>query len=77
MRQTRALFIRIGIGVSIAIGLLGSLPAGAGENPQNVPQVVKVEGDVEHVHDPSIAKDGDALPLADPVEEDRDHTRIG
>jgi arabinan endo-1,5-alpha-L-arabinosidase len=60
MRHTRALFIRIGIGVSIAIGLLGSLPAGAGENPQNVPQVVKVEGDVEHVHDPSIAKDGDA-----------------
>jgi arabinan endo-1,5-alpha-L-arabinosidase len=29
------------------------------ENQQNTPQVVKVEGDVEYVHDPSIAKDGD------------------
>jgi arabinan endo-1,5-alpha-L-arabinosidase len=29
------------------------------ENQQNVPQVIKVEGDVEYVHDPSIAKDGD------------------
>jgi arabinan endo-1,5-alpha-L-arabinosidase len=29
------------------------------DNPQNMPQVVKVEGDVEYTHDPSIAKDGD------------------
>ena len=29
------------------------------DNPQNTPQVVKVEGDVEYTHDPSIAKDGD------------------
>jgi len=28
------------------------------ENHQSTPQVVKVEGDVEFVHDPSIAKDG-------------------
>ncbi len=31
----------------------------AEDNPQNTPQVVKVEGDVEYTHDPSIAKDGD------------------
>ena len=30
-----------------------------GENQPSTPQVVKVEGDVEYVHDPSIAKDGD------------------
>jgi len=31
-----------------------------GKNKQeNVPQVVKVEGDLEYTHDPSIAKDGD------------------
>jgi arabinan endo-1,5-alpha-L-arabinosidase len=29
------------------------------DNPQSTPQVVKVEGDVEYTHDPSIAKDGD------------------
>jgi len=31
----------------------------AEDNQQNTPQVVKVEGDVEYMHDPSIAKDGD------------------
>jgi len=31
----------------------------AKENPQTIPRVITVEGDVEFVHDPSIAKDGD------------------
>jgi arabinan endo-1,5-alpha-L-arabinosidase len=29
-----------------------------GKDRENIPQVVKVEGDVEYTHDPSIAKDG-------------------
>ncbi|HSZ63388.1 MAG TPA: arabinan endo-1,5-alpha-L-arabinosidase [Terriglobales bacterium] len=29
------------------------------DNPPNIPQIINVEGDVEFVHDPSIAKDGD------------------
>lgn len=33
--------------------------ARAEDNQRTTPQVVKVEGDVEYTHDPSIAKDGD------------------
>jgi len=33
--------------------------ASLGSDATNIPQVVKVEGDVEYTHDPSIAKDGD------------------
>jgi arabinan endo-1,5-alpha-L-arabinosidase len=52
---------KIALPVSICVGLclLSAAYLLAKENPQNVPQVVKVEGDVEFVHDPSIAKDGD------------------
>jgi arabinan endo-1,5-alpha-L-arabinosidase len=51
MRNSTALFI--------AFCFLTTGFALAEDNQQNIPQVVKVEGDVEYTHDPSIAKDGD------------------
>jgi arabinan endo-1,5-alpha-L-arabinosidase len=44
----------------LAISLLSTAFAFARDKgKENIPQVVKVEGDVEYTHDPSIAKDGD------------------
>jgi arabinan endo-1,5-alpha-L-arabinosidase len=46
----------------IAATCLMQLPSGARSTSipdQQLPQVIKVEGDVQFVHDPSIAKDGD------------------
>ena len=43
----------------IALCFLTTAFALAEDDQQNMPQVVKVEGDVEYTHDPSIAKDGD------------------
>jgi arabinan endo-1,5-alpha-L-arabinosidase len=51
--------IALPVSVCVAVCLLSAAYASAKENQQNVPRVVKVEGDVEFVHDPSIAKDGD------------------
>src|SRR5580704_8506727 len=54
MQNKAAVFFRF-----LAICLLSVALAYGEKNQQNVPQVIKVEGDVEFVHDPSIAKDGD------------------
>ena len=54
MRTMNALVLA----VSSALFLLISCFACA-EAKTQVPEVIKVEGDVEYVHDPSIAKDGD------------------
>jgi len=43
--------------IFIALALFPA--ASLGSDATNTPQVVKVEGDVEYTHDPSIAKDGD------------------
>ncbi len=43
----------------LAVCLLTSAFAYAKDKPADIPQVVKVEGDVEYTHDPSISKDGD------------------
>src|ERR1700685_4413354 len=47
------------VSICVAICLSTATYVLAKANHQNVPQVVRVEGDVECVHDPSIAKDGD------------------
>jgi arabinan endo-1,5-alpha-L-arabinosidase len=57
MRNKTVLFLVIAI--AIAICLLTTGFADRKQDQPNVPQVVKVEGDVEYTHDPSIAKDGD------------------
>jgi arabinan endo-1,5-alpha-L-arabinosidase len=48
---------------SVAIAIFFLIPsysvAKSKDNPPNTPQAINVEGDVEFVHDPSIAKDGD------------------
>jgi arabinan endo-1,5-alpha-L-arabinosidase len=43
----------------LAICLLTTILAVAKDKQENTPQVIKVEGDIEFTHDPSIAKDGD------------------
>jgi arabinan endo-1,5-alpha-L-arabinosidase len=43
----------------LAICLLITPFADARDKQENIPRVVKVEGDIEYTHDPSIAKDGD------------------
>ncbi|MGA8270759.1 MAG: arabinan endo-1,5-alpha-L-arabinosidase [Candidatus Sulfotelmatobacter sp.] len=43
----------------LAVCLVTSVFAFGKDNRETAPQVVKVEGDVEYTHDPSIAKDGD------------------
>jgi arabinan endo-1,5-alpha-L-arabinosidase len=43
----------------LGICLLTPAFAHANDKQENIPQVVKVEGDIEYTHDPSIAKDGD------------------
>jgi arabinan endo-1,5-alpha-L-arabinosidase len=45
--------------LAIAICLLATGFADGKQDRPNLPEVVKVEGDVEFTHDPSIAKDGD------------------
>jgi arabinan endo-1,5-alpha-L-arabinosidase len=55
MRNKTAVLIVI----ALSVCFLTRASALAEEKQQNTPQVVKVEGDVEYVHDPSIAKDGD------------------
>jgi arabinan endo-1,5-alpha-L-arabinosidase len=55
MRNKSALFQA----VLLVIFLFGAAFAHGKENQQTASQVIKVEGDVEYVHDPSIAKDGD------------------
>ncbi len=47
------------IAIVLAICLFATVPTFGKDKPENIPQVVKVEGDVEYTHDPSIAKDGD------------------
>jgi arabinan endo-1,5-alpha-L-arabinosidase len=54
MRNKAALFL-----TSFTLFLMIPAFALAKDNPQPTSQVIKVEGDVEYVHDPSIAKDGD------------------
>lgn len=51
MRNKTALFI--------ALCFLTTAFALGEDYQQNMPQVLKVQGDVEYTHDPSIAKDGD------------------
>ena len=55
MRNKTAVLIVI----SLSICFLTMASGFGQENQQNISQVVKVAGDVEYVHDPSIAKDGD------------------
>jgi arabinan endo-1,5-alpha-L-arabinosidase len=43
----------------IVVCFLSTAFSAAENNQQNTSQVLKVEGDVEYTHDPSIAKDGD------------------
>src|SRR6202453_4761770 len=45
--------------LAIALCLLATGFADGKQDRPNLPEVVKVEGDVEFTHDPSIAKDGD------------------
>jgi len=55
MRNKTAVLIVI----SLSICFLTMASGFGQEKQQNISQVVKVAGDVEYVHDPSIAKDGD------------------
>jgi arabinan endo-1,5-alpha-L-arabinosidase len=43
----------------LVLGVLTPVHAYGQDNHTITPQVVKVEGDIEYTHDPSIAKDGD------------------
>lgn len=45
--------------IVLALCLFATIHIVGKDNAANIPQVVKVEGDVEYTHDPSIAKDGD------------------
>jgi arabinan endo-1,5-alpha-L-arabinosidase len=55
MRTKPALFPA----VLLVVFLFGAAFAYGKQKPQNASQVIQVEGDVEYVHDPSIARDGD------------------
>lgn len=50
---------KLAVLVVIYLGVSFFLAASAQEKQQNTPATVSVSGDVEFVHDPSIAKDGD------------------
>jgi arabinan endo-1,5-alpha-L-arabinosidase len=54
MRNKTAVFLTVALSV-----WLFTFTLAYGKDQEAAPQVVKVEGDVEFVHDPSIAKDGD------------------
>ncbi len=45
--------------LSLVLGCVATVLAAAGSVTAQTPQALKLEGDVEYTHDPSIAKDGD------------------